>query len=57
MTVDDCRDVANVPIGTGPVIQWAPAGSSWPQAVDVSLCVTDVGGRVGVTTLDGVTVS
>lgn len=45
------------PIGTGVVAQWEPPGSTWPQTHDVTLRVTDVGGRSGETTLEGVTVN
>jgi type II secretory pathway pseudopilin PulG len=55
MTEADCEQ--DDPIGTGPVVQWKPPGSTWPQTVDVTLCVTDVGGRIGIATLDGVTVN
>lgn len=56
MTAEDCTGDGE-PIGFGPVMQWEVPGTSWPQAVDVTLCVTDVGGRVGITTLEGVTVN
>jgi type II secretory pathway pseudopilin PulG len=45
------------PIATGVVAQWEPPGTSWPQTYDITLRVTDVGGRAGETTLEGVTVN
>jgi type II secretory pathway pseudopilin PulG len=50
---DDLDD----PIATGVVAQWVPAGAGWPQTHDITLRVTDAGGRVGETTIEGVTIN
>lgn len=49
--------VDGVLIATGVVADWVPSGSSWPQSHDVTLRVTDVGGRIGETTIEDVTVN
>ncbi len=50
---DDLDD----PIATGVVAHWVPPGGSWPQTHDITLRVTDAGGRVGETTVEGVTIN
>lgn len=44
------------PIATGVVAYWSPSGSSWPQVHDITLRVTDAGGRDSETTIEGVQV-
>jgi len=45
------------PVATGAVATWAPSGSTWPQTHDITLKVTDSGGRTGQVTLDNVSVN
>jgi type II secretory pathway pseudopilin PulG len=45
------------PIATGVVAHWVPPGTSWPQTHDITLRVIDAGGRVGETTIEGVTIN
>lgn len=43
-------------IATGVVAYWSPSGSGWPQVHDITLRVTDAGGRHSETTIEGVQV-
>jgi len=44
------------PIVTGVVAYWSPSGSTWPQIHDITLRVTDAGGRPSETTIEDVEV-
>jgi type II secretory pathway pseudopilin PulG len=44
-------------IATGPVVYWAPSGTTWPQTHDITLRVVDSGGRSGEITLEDVSVN